>query len=192
MTPAALRAARGAVAAGPPGPARARILAFLDDHPDALERSCAAGHLTAAAAVLDPAGEAVLLVRHRKLGRWLQPGGHADGDPDLAAVALSEAAQETGVDGLAVVGGPVDLDVHVVPDDGGAGTHLHLDVRYLVVAPDMAPPRPDPRETAGAAWFPVADLPADADASLARLVAAAVAALAGHTSGGVSQDGSSL
>jgi 8-oxo-dGTP pyrophosphatase MutT (NUDIX family) len=194
MTPpvSGLAAARAVVAGGPPGAARDRILAFLDAHPAALTRSCAAGHLTGSAAVLDPAGSAVLLVAHRKLGRWLQPGGHADGDPDLAAVALGEAAEETGVTGLAVVGGPVDLDVHEVPGDATGGTHLHLDVRYLVVAPAGAEPRPSARETAGAAWFPVHALPPGADGSLHRLVAAAVAALAAHTSSGVSQSGMSL
>lgn len=173
-----LAAARRVVAAGPPGPARDAILDFVDRHPDALSRTCRAGHLTASAAVVDAAGEAVLLVRHRKFGRWLQPGGHADGDADLAAVALGEAVEETGVTGLVPASGvPVDLDVHVVADDDGAGTHLHLDVRFVLVAPGRPDPRPSERETAGAAWFDPGGLPAGVDASLARLVAVAVAAV---------------
>lgn len=190
-----LAAARRAVLGGPPGPARDRMVGFLDAHPDALRRSCAAGHVTCAAAVMTPAADAVLLVLHRKLGRWLQPGGHADGVGDLAAVALREATEETGVAGLRVVGPPVDLDVHEVPDDTGAGTHLHLDVRYVVVAPAAAAPRRNDREVADAAWFPVGALPAGADTSVRRLVAAAVAAMAaggGQASAGVSQASSSL
>lgn len=118
---------------------REQILGFLDQHPDALHRSCRTGHLTGSALVVDDAGERVVMLLHRKLGRWLQPGGHCDGDANLAAVALREATEETGIDGLRVVPVAVDVDVHEVapPDDG---PHLHLDVRYLVLAPPGAAP----------------------------------------------------
>ncbi|HEX8581397.1 MAG TPA: hypothetical protein VF640_03670, partial [Acidimicrobiales bacterium] len=99
---------------------------------------------------------------------------------------------ETGLAGAVVGPGPVDLDVHEVPDDDGRGTHLHLDVRWLVIVPEGAEPRPSERETEGAAWFPVAALPPDADPSVARLVAAGLARLRGQTSPGVSQSGRSL
>jgi 8-oxo-dGTP pyrophosphatase MutT (NUDIX family) len=121
-------------------PHRRTILDFIDRHDDALHRSCRAGHLTGSALVVDAAGERVVVLHHRKLGRWLQPGGHCDGDANLAAVALREATEETGIDGLRVLAVAVDLDVHEVapPDDG---PHLHLDVRYLVQAPPGAEPR---------------------------------------------------
>jgi 8-oxo-dGTP pyrophosphatase MutT (NUDIX family) len=119
--------------------ARKQILDFVDAHPDALHRSCLAGHLTGSAMVVDPISGGLLLVLHAKVGRWLQPGGHADGDASLPAVALKEATEETGIAGLQVAVPAVDLDVHefVAP---GEPSHLHLDVRYLVVAPAAAQP----------------------------------------------------
>lgn len=136
--------ARAAVAGADVDPAaeahRRTILDFVDTHDDALHRSCRTGHLTGSALVVDADGERVVVLHHRKLGRWLQPGGHCDGDANLAAVALREASEETGIDGLCVLPVAVDLDVHeVAPPD--AGPHLHLDVRYLVQAPPGAQPR---------------------------------------------------
>jgi len=116
---------------------RHAILAFLDDHDDALHRSCLDGHLTGSALVVDDAGERVVVLHHRKLQRWLQPGGHCDGDANLAAVALREATEETGLTGLRVHPVAVDLDVHEVAPPA-EGPHLHLDARYLVVAPPGA------------------------------------------------------
>src|SRR5439155_15774375 len=79
----------------------------------------------------------MLLLHHRKLQKWLQPGGHADGDMNLAAVALREATEETGIDGLRVWLAPIDVDVHRVSPPA-EDAHLHLDVRYLVVASPTA------------------------------------------------------
>lgn len=136
--------ARDAVAAADVHPDaeqhRTTILDFVAAHDDALHRSCRTGHLTGSALVVDSDGERVVVLHHRKLDRWLQPGGHCDGDANLAAVALREAAEETGIDDLRVLPVAVDLDVHEVdpPDDG---PHLHLDVRYLVQAPPGAEPQ---------------------------------------------------
>ena len=135
--------ARAAVVAADVDPGaeghRRTILDFIDAHDDALHRSCRTGHLTGSALVVDADGRRVVVLHHRKLDRWLQPGGHCDGDANLAAVALREATEETGIDGLRVLPVAVDLDVHEVapPDDG---PHLHLDVRYLVHAPLGAEP----------------------------------------------------
>ncbi len=114
---------------------RRAILDFVDQHPDALHRSCRSGHLTGSALVVDHDGARVVMLHHRKLRRWLQPGGHCDGDANLAAVALREASEETGVDGLRVHPVAIDLDVHRV-DPPAEGPHLHLDARFLVVAPE--------------------------------------------------------
>lgn len=116
---------------------RAEVLEFLGEHADAAHRSCPPGHLTGSALVVDASGTRSLLMLHRKLGRWFQPGGHADGDTNLAAVALREASEETGITGLRVAVPAIDLDVHLVSPPGEAA-HLHLDLRFLVVAGEGA------------------------------------------------------
>lgn len=135
---------------------RRHVLEFIAAHDDALHRTCRTGHLTGSALVVDPAGERVVLLHHRKLDRWLQPGGHADGDANLAAVALREATEETGLAGLAVLPVAVDIDVHEV-DPPGDGPHLHLDARFLVLAPDDADP-PGNHESHAVRWVAIADL----------------------------------
>ena len=79
------------------GQTRARILAFLHEHENALSRTCLEGHLTAAALVLDHAGERALLTHHKKLGKWLQLGGHVDGEVEVERACLREAQEESGM-----------------------------------------------------------------------------------------------
>lgn len=99
------------------------------------ERVHAEGHFTGSAWVVSADGERVLLTHHRKLGLWLQPGGHADGDTDLARVALREAEEETGVPGLRLATREIfDLDRHAIPARRDEPQHLHWDVRYVVRA----------------------------------------------------------
>lgn len=115
---------------------RSRVLDLLDEHGAALaERSTAPGHLTGSALVVDPSTRKVLVLLHTKLRRWLQPGGHADGDHELAGVALREATEETGIVGLEVIVPAVDIDIHEVDHGDALGSHLHLDLRFVVVAP---------------------------------------------------------
>lgn len=116
---------------------RTDMLRFAERHPDALWRTCAKGHFTGSALVVDATAERVLLLFHTKLQRWLQPGGHLDGDANLAASALREATEETGIEGLRVVVPAVDLDVHEVRPPAEPA-HLHLDVRFVVLAPPGA------------------------------------------------------
>jgi 8-oxo-dGTP pyrophosphatase MutT (NUDIX family) len=81
--------------------------------------------------VVDATGSRVALIHHRKLDRWLQPGGHADGSPDTEAVARREVLEETGLDHLHKVGpDPFDLDIHPIPAFRDVPAHLHYDVRH--------------------------------------------------------------
>jgi 8-oxo-dGTP pyrophosphatase MutT (NUDIX family) len=131
----------------------ARIVTFIGAHDDCLLRTCPPGHLTGSAWILSPDHASVLLVRHRKLGRWLQPGGHADGEADLFRVALREAREETALRSFTTLPGgdppkPLDLDIHEIPAHGGEPAHLHLDVRYLLVATPGEVPRASEESTA--------------------------------------------
>lgn len=175
--PTELTVARAEVAgAGGPQPVQHRILAFIDEHEDALLRSCRPGHLTGSAMLVDAPAERCVLLLHAKLGRWLQPGGHADGEGDLAEVALREAAEETGLAGLTVDRPALDLDIHRVdpPEDA---PHDHLDVRYLVRAPAGSEPTSN-HESHEVRWVPFAELGEyDPDEGLVRLAAAARARL---------------
>lgn len=150
---------------------RARMLAFVDAHPaDAHSRSCVPGHLTASALVVDARRERALLTFHKKLRRWLQLGGHCDGDANLAAVALREAIEESGIDELVIDPAPIDLDIHVIPARHDEPEHLHLDTRFLVVAPDGATLRVS-EESLALAWFTRGELAAiDTDNSVRRLI----------------------
>lgn len=91
------------------------------------------GHITGSAWIVDGSGSRVLLTHHRKLDRWLQPGGHADGDPDVLAVALREGVEETGLITLEAVSTEIfDLDIHPIPARGEDPEHYHYDVRFLL------------------------------------------------------------
>ncbi len=116
---------------------RRRMRELLDTRPRPLDRSERPGHFTGSALVVHADLERTLVLFHTKLQIWVQPGGHADGDANLAAVALKEATEETGIGGLRVWPVAVDLDIHVVrPPKEDA--HLHYDVRFVVLAPEGA------------------------------------------------------
>src|SRR5690606_30691327 len=95
-------------------------------------RSALVGHFTGSAWLVDRSGMRVLLTHHRKLDRWLQLGGHADGEEDLARVALREAAEESGLRDLAVDADIFDIDRHRIPARGDEPGHWHYDVRHVV------------------------------------------------------------
>ncbi|HHC08984.1 MAG TPA: NUDIX domain-containing protein [Actinobacteria bacterium] len=161
---------------GPPG---FRRLA-LDGDPFDRHRF-APGHATASGIVLTRRLDAVLLVEHRRLGRWLQPGGHVDPDDvDAEAAARREIAEETGVVDLELLAaGPVDADVHHVPARDDEPAHLHFDLRYAYFA-DRVDPRPKADETHAVRWASLDELARfGVDAGLRRAIDAALAAAKG-------------
>ena len=156
---------------------RSAYVEHLRTHADGMLRSFVPAHLTASAMVLDDTGERVLLSLHRKGGFWGPLGGPcAPQDDSLAAAALREATEESGIDGLRLLGeAPVDLDRHALSTAFGTCGE-HLDVRYAVVAPPGAEPVVSD-ESDDVAWFPAGELPGTAVTDLARLVQRAGAAL---------------
>lgn len=135
----------------------ATILAFVAAHRRPFDRRIPHAHLTGSAFVVSADGVRVLLLHHRKLGRWLQPGGHAEPGEILGEeVALREAREETGIAALSLHPDaplPVDVDVHAVPAHGSDPAHLHLDLRYVVIGPEDATLSPSPKETNALRWF---------------------------------------
>jgi 8-oxo-dGTP pyrophosphatase MutT (NUDIX family) len=132
------------------------ILVFVERHAHPFDRRITEGHLTGSAIVVTASGDRVLLLHHRKLDRWLQPGGHADpGEANGEQVALREALEETGIAGLALhpaAPRPLDVDVHDIPARPGEPAHQHLDLRFLVVAPEAAAPSPQLAELHALRW----------------------------------------
>ncbi|MBS0659403.1 MAG: NUDIX hydrolase [Verrucomicrobia bacterium] len=150
------------------------MLGLLAKKADCFERSCFPGHFTASALVLSADGERTLLTHHRILDRWLQFGGHCDGEPDTLLGALREAEEESGLTGLHAPadGRPLDLDIHPIPANPRRGEpeHEHFDVRYVLIAPPGATPRIS-AESKELRWFtPEEMLATGPDAGLQRLV----------------------
>jgi len=143
---------------------------FCLEHADCFERYLAIGHFTGAAWLVSADGERVLLTHHRKLDRWLQLGGHADGDPDLAAVALKEAEEESGLRGLVVEPALFDLDRHWIPRRPGEPGHWHYDARFVIRA-NSDECFVVSGESHALEWRPIAAMVDDAtlDASLRRM-----------------------
>lgn len=119
-----------------------RTRRFIMQHPNCFDRTLTAGHVTGSSWVLNPARTHVLMLHHRKLNLWLQPGGHADGDADITQVVLKETAEESGVDieNLILVSEDIfDVDVHTVHASRYDPRHEHFDIRFLVEIDDRLP-----------------------------------------------------
>jgi 8-oxo-dGTP pyrophosphatase MutT (NUDIX family) len=141
--------------------ARGRILDELDRLPHPFSESAGPVHVTGSVIIVGPRG--TVLHRHRRLHRWMQPGGHCDPGEHPAEAALREGEEETGLRLEHLPGGPrlVHVDVHPA-----AKAHVHLDLRYVVLAPDGSDPSPPPGESPEVAWFGWDDAAAMADDAL--------------------------
>ncbi|MDX1604963.1 MAG: NUDIX hydrolase [Candidatus Competibacterales bacterium] len=149
-----------------------RFIDFVEAHPDCFHRELAVGHVTGSAWLVDRSGERVLLTHHRKLDIWVQLGGHADGCPDLLAVALAEAREESGLEAIAPVSAAVfDLDIHRIPARGCEPAHDHYDVRFALQVTGPEDFRVG-AESHDLAWVPVTQLETyTREASMRRMAA---------------------
>ncbi len=117
-----------------------RTLRFVRDHADCFERTLAIGHITGSAFIVNNERTHILLTHHKKLNRWLQLGGHADGDPDILRVSLREAMEESGLTDVRAVSDEIfDVDVHLIPARKKDAEHYHYDIRYLCKADSRVP-----------------------------------------------------
>jgi 8-oxo-dGTP pyrophosphatase MutT (NUDIX family) len=155
---------------------RSDYLEHLAAHANGTRRECLPDHLTASAIVVDPEAGSVLLGLHAKAKLWLQMGGHIEeGDGTLAAAAMREATEESGIDGLRLWSElPLALDRHPAPC--GPDARYHLDVQFLAIAPAGSRPLVS-REQLDLRWCPFDALAEPTDAAVRRLAAAARAAL---------------
>lgn len=114
---------------------RRRLREFVAANERCFERSLLSGHVTGSAWIVDRDRSHALLTHHRKLGKWLQLGGHADGDSDILRVALREAEEESGLSSLRVASDSIfDVDIHEIPARKQELLHYHYDVRFLFEA----------------------------------------------------------
>lgn len=135
-----------------------RLRGFVMEQPGCFERSLGIGHITGSAWVVDLLREKVLLTHHHRLDKWLQLGGHADGDPNVLRVALREAREESGIEDIRPLCESIyDLDVHEIPARGEQPAHLHYDVRFLFEA-DASRPLGITPESKALAWVKLCEV----------------------------------
>ncbi len=151
----------------------AQILAFVKSTENCFERTHTAGHITGSAWLLNPTGDKALMSLHRKLKRWVQPGGHADGQCDTLSVALREAEEESGISGISPISEDIfDIDIHPIPARPGEEAHYHYDIRYLLRAPHENVVISD--ESDALEWWSAADFAArreETDEAVLRMAA---------------------
>lgn len=151
---------------------KTQMLELFSEGEIAFERRRKAGHFTASAWVLDPRSKTVLLILHSKIGKWLQPGGHADGNQDLLEVAKKELLEETGVNGVELLKTTIfDLDIHTIPAHKGIPEHLHYDLRFIFRGNSQASLEIN-HESKDIQWVPLDEIPelVSKDPSICRMV----------------------
>jgi len=150
---------------------RDRIAAFVREHANCFDRELLVGHVTGSAWIVDRGRSMTLLTHHAKRDKWLQPGGHADGDSDILRVAAREMREETGLEGQVLLGGAIfDVDAHDIPERKGVPAHVHYDIRFAFEADPEA--RLDvSEESHDLAWIRLDDVARhNTDESVLRMV----------------------
>lgn len=152
-----------------------KIRHFVQSTPDCFKRSHESGHITGSAWLINPAGDKALLTLHHKLKRWMQTGGHADGEGDIMKVARREAEEESGITGITPVSAEIfDIDIHLIPAHKAKAEppHYHYDIRYLLQAPHEEYARST--ESDALAWWSESDFStrqAELDTAVTRMAA---------------------
>ncbi len=147
------------------------ILEFVTQHKNCFDRTLSIGHITGSAWIIDTERRHALLTHHRKLDRWLQLGGHSDGEPNTLEVALREAREESGLERVTPVTEAIfDVDVHLIPARGDEPEHHHYDIRFLLEA-DRDTPLVISEESNDLAWVPLDEIAQRvSDASILRML----------------------
>lgn len=149
----------------------ARLMAFVQAHRNCFDRALTEGHVVASAWVVAKRRDHVLLHHHKRLGRWLQFGGHVDGDKTALEAARRELFEESGLsDAVPVTANIFDLDVHAIPATAKEPEHLHFDVRFAFEA-DEGRPLVCSGESHALRWVPLDEVSVVApEASIDRMV----------------------
>jgi len=161
-----------------------RIRSLVLEHARCFDRDCYPGHITASAWIVSRESHAVLLTHHRKLGRWLQLGGHTDGQADVLGAALREAEEESGLadfESMPLAAGPeiLDVDIHLIPARAGEPAHEHHDIRFLLRVSEAQTIHRQKSESKAIRWFPGEGIEAlFEEESLARMARKAASWLA--------------
>ena len=148
------------------------IVEFVERHEDCFERTLLVGHVTGSAWVVDHERTHALLTHHAKLDKWLQMGGHCDGDSDVLRVALREVEEESGLTEVeTLLGGAIfDVDAHEIPARGDTPAHIHHDIRFLFAA-DRALPLRISDESHDLRWVRLEEIPTlNTDESVLRML----------------------
>ena len=148
----------------------ARLIAFVMAQENCFDRRQPAGHVVASAWIVSPDRKQALLVRHRTLGKWLQPGGHVENDPSLIDAARRELVEETGLKKFRLLSGEIfDVDVHTIPARGRDPEHPHYDIRFVFEASPHAALRAS-EESRELRWTPIKQISSlNASASITRM-----------------------
>ena len=139
-----------------------RIVTFVNEYEDCFKRELTVGHITGSAWILNKERSHVLLTHHKKLNRWLQLGGHSDGESNTLKVALKEGEEESGLEVLPINEAVFDVDVHLIPARKQEPDHYHYDVRFLLEA-DSKQPFTVSEESHDLAWVALDELPNKVD-----------------------------
>jgi len=132
------------------------MLSFIENHTNHFSRTNHHGHFTGSAWIINPDKSKILMTHHKKIGKWLQLGGHADGENDLLKVSQREAIEESGINNFVTLNNEIfDMDIHEIPAIGSDPKHLHYDIRFLLQADPDKESLIISNESHDVAWIPL-------------------------------------